>query len=136
MWNASQPASVVMSEGGTMHGAKVTMNDRGPAVRTIRFDAAAQGDAKQKTTTVDLHSDPTRTFRCGFWSANPGVNPISYAKDELCVLLEGTVRLTNTDGEVASYSAGDTFVVPFGFRGTWENVGVVRKFFAVYKRES
>lgn len=110
------------------------MTDSSPAVTTIRFDPTAKGAADQKTTTIDWYADPTGAFRSGFWSSNPSKNEIAYAKDELCVLLEGTVRLTNSDGQVATYTAGDAFIVPFGFRGTWENIGTVRKFFAVFKR--
>lgn len=110
------------------------MNDSLPAVTTIRFDPTAKGDPAKKTTTLDWYSDPGKTFRAGFWAATPAKYDISYEKDELCVLIEGTVRLTNTSGEVATYTAGDTFLIPSGFRGTWENIGEVRKFFAVYKR--
>lgn len=104
------------------------MNDSSPAVSTIRFDPTTQGDPNRKTTTIDWYSDPTNTFRSGFWSATPAKYDIAYEKDELCVLIEGTVRLTNSTGEVATYTAGDTFLIPCGFRGTWESIGAVRKF--------
>jgi uncharacterized cupin superfamily protein len=34
---------------------------------------------------------------------------------------------------VEEYVAGDTFLIPNGFTGTWETVKHVKKFFAIYK---
>ncbi|MBS0639639.1 MAG: DUF861 domain-containing protein [Proteobacteria bacterium] len=39
---------------------------------------------------------------------------MAYTKHELCVLLEGTVRLTSANGHVATYAAGDVFVARSG----------------------
>jgi uncharacterized cupin superfamily protein len=47
------------------------------------------------------------------------------------VLLEGRVRLTAQDGSVSEFAAGDAFVVPGGFTGIWENIGRVRKHYAI-----
>ena len=47
--------------------------------------------------------------------------------------LEGEVRLTDESGHTETYVAGDTFVIPKGFKGVWETVKPVRKFFAVYE---
>jgi uncharacterized protein len=51
----------------------------------------------------------------------------------LCVLLAGKVRITDEDGESQTYEAGDAFVIPRGFRGIWETVEPVRKFYATHK---
>ena len=51
---------------------------------------------------------------------------------ELCVLLEGVVRLPDAAGHVETYRSGDTFLIPNGFTGTWETVEPVRKFYAVF----
>ena len=103
-------------------------------IHTIAFDATAQGDAGARVTTKNWYNDPDGAFRAGFWAAQPGKSPIHYTKDELCTLLEGTVRLTADDGTVATYTAGDTFLIPKGFKGTWETVVAVRKFYAVYTK--
>lgn len=103
-------------------------------ILTIPFDPTAQGDAGARVTTKLWYSDPDGAFRSGFWSAQPGKSDIAYTKDELCVLLEGEVCLTATDGTAATYRAGDTFIIPKGFKGTWETVRPVRKFFATYTK--
>lgn len=100
-------------------------------VRSVRFDATAQPDeGKRMSSRVWYARDG---FRTGFWAAQPGKADIHYTKDELCTLLEGEVRLTDETGQTETYVAGDTFVIPKGFKGVWETVKPVRKFFAVYE---
>ena len=102
-------------------------------IRTIRFDPTATGDAEPRTTTKLWYGTAESSFKSGFWAAKPGKSEISYTMDELCVLIEGEVRLTDASGRVETYKAGDTFLIPKGFKGTWETVTPVRKFFAVHK---
>lgn len=103
-------------------------------VKSIRFDPNAQGDrASAKTTKKEWYADHTGAFRTGIWTAEPGKSEINYVSDELCVILDGTVRLTDASGHVETYHAGDTFLIPRGFIGTWETVQPVRKFYAVHK---
>lgn len=40
--------------------------------------------------------------------------------DELVVVLSGRAILTSADGASDEYDAGDTFIVPKGWTGTWE----------------
>jgi uncharacterized cupin superfamily protein len=52
-------------------------------------------------------------------------------EEEFCLLLEGSVEITpegESQGRV--FHPGDAFVVPGGFRGTWRNIGTVRKYYA------
>lgn len=98
-------------------------------IRSVRFDAAAQPDDGKRMTSRTWYANGG--FRTGFWAAQPGRAEIAYTKDELCTLLEGEVRLTDASGRTETYVAGDTFVIPSGFRGVWETVKTVRKFFAV-----
>jgi uncharacterized cupin superfamily protein len=69
-------------------------------------------------------------FHAGLWSHGPGVLAVDYTETELCVLLEGRVRLANAEGSV-EYAEGDAFVIAPGFRGTWESVGRVTKAYAI-----
>jgi uncharacterized cupin superfamily protein len=101
-------------------------------VRSIRFDCATRGDAAERTTTRQWYGDPSGSFKTGFWAAQPGKTEIAYTIDELCVLLEGVVRLTDAAGHVEIYRSGDTFLIPNGFTGIWETIEPVRKFYAVF----
>src|SRR5690349_923161 len=101
-------------------------------VRPVRIDPSAEGEARSAgTTTREWYVDPSGRFRAGIWTSEPKRNETRYRKDELCVLLQGVVRLTAEDGHVETYRAGDAFIVPNGFRGTWETVETVRKVYAV-----
>ena len=112
----------------------MTDGDSVNIVHTIAYDRSETGDPGEAMTTKLWYSNPDGCFRSGFWSSEPGKAEINYVKDEICVLLEGTVRLTAADGTVATYTAGDTFMIPKGFRGTWETLTPVRKFFATYQK--
>ncbi len=103
-------------------------------VSSVRFDRAQTPDEGARVTSRVLYRDPSGAFKTGFWSALAGAPaPISYTMDELCVLLEGEVRLVDAAGHAELYRAGDTFVIPNGFVGTWQTLVDVRKFFAVFK---
>ena len=86
-----------------------------------------------RTTLANRYSDPSQRFHCGTWGSTPGKWRIEYSEHEFCYLLEGRVRLTADDGKSADYAAGDAFVVPAGFRGTWETIETVRKHYAIFE---
>lgn len=56
------------------------------------------------------------------YEAEPAVIDISspYPLDEYVLVLEGEVILTSTAGERQRYGAGESFVVPKGWTGTWD----------------
>lgn len=75
-------------------------------------------------------SDPTGRFHAGIWRAEPGIRAVSYTETELCVILEGRVRLAAADGS-AEFGPGDAFVIAAGFVGSWECIGAVAKIYAI-----
>ncbi|MGL4576060.1 MAG: cupin domain-containing protein [Burkholderiaceae bacterium] len=84
-------------------------------------------------TAWNHYADTTGQFNCGVWQGETGSWRVIYAphEEEFCVLLEGRVKLTAQDGSVSEFAAGDAFVVPGGFTGVWENIGRVRKHYAI-----
>ncbi len=60
-------------------------------------------------------------FVVTIYEAQPALIDIStpYPYDEFVLVLEGEVTLSATEGEKRTYRAGDSFVVPKGFTGTW-----------------
>ncbi|WP_321897169.1 cupin domain-containing protein [Burkholderia cepacia] len=50
---------------------------------------------------------------------------------EFCYVLEGTVRISDANGNTASFGPGDAFVVDAGFDGVWESLTRVRKYFVI-----
>lgn len=70
--------------------------------------------------------------RTGVWASTPGKNiSMKGSIYELCHLLEGTVEIAGDDGSVQRFSAGDTFVMKPGFKGTWRTVTPVRKIYMI-----
>ena len=48
-------------------------------------------------------------------------------------MLEGTSVITDAQGHAVTVSAGERFVIPRGFVGTWEVVVPSKKLFAIYE---
>ncbi|WP_448090653.1 cupin domain-containing protein [Pseudomonas azerbaijanoccidentalis] len=74
-----------------------------------------------------------RNVSAGVWEAPVHLERCECDYDELCHLLEGHVRLTDSHGVSQEFKAGATFVVAAGFKGTWENLTPVRKVFMIIK---
>jgi uncharacterized cupin superfamily protein len=86
-----------------------------------------------KFETRNVYTDPTGQFFSGVWSGGVGAWRVIYDahEEEFCRLLEGDVLLTDAQGVQTHLHAGDAFVVPGGFTGTWENLTPVTKHYAI-----
>jgi len=70
--------------------------------------------------------------RSGIWECDAYVEEmVSYPYDEFMVILSGEVKITGEDGDVEIFSAGDSWLMPRGFSGTWSQTGKVRKYFVI-----
>ena len=88
-----------------------------------------QGNPRQ---TVWMHyTDPSAKFMVGIWHSEPGRWTILYTEEEFCRILEGVSVLTDQAGNQVTVRAGDEFVVPAGFSGTWEVLEPTRKRFVI-----
>ena len=66
----------------------------------------------------------------GFWEGEPGwVRFESWPYNEVCVILSGRVAVEDESGQRAVFGAGEAFVVPFGFQGTWHTLEPTEKIF-------
>jgi uncharacterized cupin superfamily protein len=88
------------------------------------------------TTTWSHYTDPTGQFFSGIWASEIGAMKISYTEEELCVILEGRVKLTANDGSSIIFGPGSTFVIPAGFKGIWETLEPVKKIYAIWQPQS
>jgi len=86
--------------------------------------------------TWNAYETPDGQFFSGIWEADPGAWRIEYTEAEFCHILEGESRLTDAEGAVTVVRAGDAFIIPPGFTGTWEVVTRTRKHYAIYQPES
>jgi uncharacterized cupin superfamily protein len=84
--------------------------------------------------TVWMHyTDPSKKFFVGEWHSEVGTWRIAYTEEEYCRMLEGESVITDAQGHAVTLRAGDAFVVPRGFVGTWEVVVPTRKTFVIYE---
>lgn len=81
----------------------------------------------------NLFTDATGRFFAGIWRSSQGAWRVSYTENELCVLTEGRVRISDDDGNEWTFGPGDCFVMPAGFRGLWEVIEPARKFYAIFE---
>ena len=79
------------------------------------------------------HTDASGQFFAGTWRSEPGKWRIRYTEEEYCELLEGRSVVTDSTGQATSLSAGDRFVIPRGFVGTWEVVEATTKRFVIFE---
>lgn len=93
-----------------------------------------EGNPKQ---TVWIHyTDPTKQFVVGIWRSEPGKWQVAYTEEEYCQMLDGVSVITAQDGHRVAVKAGESFVVPRGFVGTWEVVETSTKRFVIYEANS
>lgn len=82
--------------------------------------------------TRNFYTDPEARLFAGEWSCEPGSWRVEYAEHEFCQLLEGEVLLRAADGRSWRLRAGDAFVIPAGFAGTWETLTRCRKHYVIF----
>jgi uncharacterized cupin superfamily protein len=98
---------------------------------TPAADRLISGEPRQ--TVSNYFSDATGQFFAGRWSSTPGKWRIRYSESEFCCLTRGRVVLENQAGERWEFAAGQAFVVPSGFEGTWEVLEECTKFYAIFE---
>jgi len=86
-----------------------------------------------KQTLWQHYTDPTKKFFTGIWQSEPGRWHINYTEEEFCQILEGQSVLTDERGTAVTVRAGDNFVIPRGFKGTWEVLQTTRKIYVIYE---
>ncbi len=64
------------------------------------------------------------------WSSPAETFDWEYDETEVCLILQGKVKVSTKDGEVTEFEKGDLVVFPKGLVCTWEVIEPVRK---VYK---
>lgn len=55
----------------------------------------------------------------GTWSSTVGSYRVEYDRSEFCHIKSGSCSITSDDGETSDLHAGQSFLVPKGFKGVW-----------------
>jgi uncharacterized cupin superfamily protein len=71
----------------------------------------------------------------GTWTCNAGSVEIQgHPVDEACFVTRGRVTLTDKAGRTETFHAGDGFLLPRGFQGTWSQSDDFAKLFVAISR--
>ena len=111
-------------------------------VRFDEFKAAAEeyflpeeklisGNPKQ--TVWKHYADQSGKFFAGVWQSEVGKWNVSYTEEEYCRILDGRSVISDQKGKTMLVSAGDSFIIPAGFVGTWEVLETTRKTYVIYE---
>ncbi|GLZ73504.1 cupin domain-containing protein [Burkholderia contaminans] len=96
------------------------------------FDAPWPGQplrGNPHTVTLNGYESRDKKMLMGVWESSPGLWSVEYSDWEYCHFLEGRCVLTPEGGEPIHLAAGDVFVIEPGFKGTWEVLERVRKYY-------
>ena len=115
-----------------MNTSIVVLN--GPVETEVSEPAADRLLAGKPVTRVSNYfGDSTQQFFAGRWAATRGKWRVSYTENELCVMTAGRVVIESAAGQRNTFAAGDAFVVPAGFSGTWEVLEDCSKIYAIFE---
>jgi uncharacterized cupin superfamily protein len=102
---------------GPIFDSKTAVKENGPDGATIDVLLARSKDGRVES---------------GLYSAGPSEQDIeSYPEDEFMFFLEGSVKLTSTDGSVLEIDAGEGAAIPKGWKGHWSTSGY-KKYYVTY----
>ncbi len=121
-----------MSTGSPMelHTVQKLVEPTGPGEDYfVSPDKLVRGNPKQTLWTQ--YTDASGKFFAGIWRSEPGTWKVSYTEEEYCHMLEGVSVITGADSPALTVRAGDSFVIPRGFVGTWEVVDRTTKRFVL-----
>jgi hypothetical protein len=113
--------------------ARIITFDRLPEPEATQpaADRLLAGDPRQRIW--NLYAESSGQFFAGRWASTPGRWRVKYTEHEFCHVLSGRMQITAADGTSWSFSAGDSFVVPAGFDGTWEVLEASVKLYAIFE---
>jgi len=103
-----------------------------PQERVVK-GIASDANVEIKMTTFNHYTDPTEQFFAGIWHSSVGAKTVNYTEEEVCYILEGRVRLTDEAGNAKEFGPGSTFVLPAGFKGTWETLEAIKKIYVIWQ---
>ena len=108
----------------------IRFGENPPVPETARPGNVITGDPV--TTTHNYFTDSSSRFFSGIWESTPGKWSCEYSESEFVYLISGKARLTDADGQAETFGPGSAFVIPAGFKGSWETLEPIRKYYAIF----
>lgn len=106
-----------------------------PVVSVMDEERRISGASEQHLS--NFYSSSAQGMLSGTWSSEVGKWKIDYSdRHEFCYLTDGHIVLSNEDGEEWTLKKGDAFVIPQGFKGSWEVLEPVTKHYVICKDQT
>lgn len=122
-----------------LHAAPEAVRLETTALNAVELDPFEPWPASIVISGVSEHAEKELyrgEFVASLYEAKPAVLDISvpFSIDEFVWVTSGELILTHVDGRSESFVAGDTLLVPKGWKGTWEMRGDYREFIVIETR--
>ncbi len=80
----------------------------------------------------NYYTDTSGKVNSGIWACDAGnVQIKDNAVEEICFVIAGTVKVTDSSGHSETFGAGECLVLPRGFNGIWSQSHGFKKFYVV-----
>jgi uncharacterized cupin superfamily protein len=89
-----------------------------------------------KHVARNFFTDPSGQLFAGVWESSPGKWRVKYTETEFCHITRGSVCIEDEAGAALTFRAGDSFVVPSGFSGTWQVLEPTAKLYVIFESAS
>jgi uncharacterized cupin superfamily protein len=122
-----------------LHAAPETLRLETESLNAVELEAFEPWPDAFVISGVSEHAEKELyrgEFVASLYEAKPLVLDISipYSIDEFVWVLDGELILTHVEGRSETFVAGDTLLVPRGWKGTWEMRGNFREFVVIETR--
>jgi uncharacterized cupin superfamily protein len=99
----------------------------------ISHENVVSGQAKERTHEVFNKELPgLNQVRVGVWEAEPYKEKmVDYPCNEFMYIIEGSCIITEEDGHREKFFKGDSFFMPSGFNGYWEQTEYMKKYYMI-----
>lgn len=96
----------------------------------VPADGVIDGEPQERGAEIFTANDGR--FVVGLWECTPYAETFdAYPANEFCQVLKGRATLTDEEGNSQTFVAGDSYVVPEGFRGTFRVEETLLKYYVV-----
>jgi uncharacterized cupin superfamily protein len=88
--------------------------------------------ADRSETIHEAYRSPEGNVTAGVWECAPTREDIKrYGVDEFCTVIEGSLTVTDREGNSETFGPGDSFVMTRNFSGIWHNETTLKKFWMI-----
>ena len=106
------------------------------APERYRPDAHKILSGSPEQTVFNHYGSPCGQMNAGVWEGAVGQWTVNYTEHEYCEIVQGVSVLRDNQGNSKTLRAGDRFVIPAGFQGTWEVLEACRKIYVVFEAKA